>query len=327
MTATPLSGRQHTLRAGRYAAQVASVGATLRSLTADGRDLVVPFAAEEVRPRYRGATLAPWPNRVVDGRYAFGGSVHQLDLSEPERGHALHGLALWLDFELVDCSDAHVILAALIQPRPGYPWRIRIEVTYALAADGLSQTVRARNLTATAAPFGTGPHPYLVAGPGALDDWTLQLPAGAVLEVRADRLVPVGLRSVESDAARFDFRTPRRLGDVQIDHAFTALAADAQGRVSLRLTDPSGTGVQMSWGPDCPWVQIHTADLPGTPGRAEPSAAAEPPGEAGHRAGLAVEPMTCAPDAFNAARYRYDAGLAVLAPGRVLTASWRISAR
>ena len=61
------SGIQHALRAGDYEAVIASVGASLRSLTYDGRDLVVPFEADEVRPAYRGATLAPWPNRVVDG--------------------------------------------------------------------------------------------------------------------------------------------------------------------------------------------------------------------------------------------------------------------
>ena len=45
-----------------------------------------------------------------------------------------------------------------------------------------------------------------------------------------------------------------------------------------------------------------------------------------HRAGLAVEPMTCAPDAFNASSYDFDAGLRVIEPGASVTASWRLSA-
>ena len=94
MARTPLSGVQHAHRAAHgYEAVIASVGASLRSLTYEGRDLVVPFDADEVRPAYRGATLAPWPNRVVDGRYTFGGVEQQLPLTEPARGHALHGLA------------------------------------------------------------------------------------------------------------------------------------------------------------------------------------------------------------------------------------------
>src|SRR5918993_5311176 len=65
----PLSGRRVRLRAGDYQATIASIGASLRELTWQGRNLVVPFAEDEVRPAYRGAVLAPWPNRVVDGRY------------------------------------------------------------------------------------------------------------------------------------------------------------------------------------------------------------------------------------------------------------------
>ena len=91
---TLLSGTQHALRAGDYEAVIASVGASLRSLTYDGRDLTVPFDADEVRPSYRGATLAPWPNRIVDGKFTFAGVERQVALTEPARHHALHGLSL-----------------------------------------------------------------------------------------------------------------------------------------------------------------------------------------------------------------------------------------
>ncbi|MFT4215198.1 MAG: aldose 1-epimerase family protein [Microbacterium sp.] len=310
--------RSWTIRGGGYEASVASVGASLRALTyvdeSGVRDLVVPFAADEVRPAFRGATLAPWPNRIVDGRYVFGGVEHQSALTEPERGHALHGLVAWLDFDVVDAASDRVTLAATIVPQTGYPWRVRIDSAYRVDADGLTQTVTAINESPDAAPYGTGPHPYLVAGPGALDEWVLELPAAQVLEVTPDRLAPVGLRSVEVDAPRFDFRVPRPLGTVEIDHAFTGLHRDAHGVATARLTDPSGTGVAMTWDRACPWVQIHTADMPAAPGAP------------GHRAGLAVEPMTCAPDAFNAPRYDHDAGLLVLAPGARAAASWRIAA-
>ncbi|MFT3797301.1 aldose 1-epimerase family protein [Microbacterium sp.] len=303
---------QYTIRSGAYAAEVASVGASLRALTHDGRDLVVPFAADEVRPAYRGATLAPWPNRIVDGRYTFDGAEHRAALTEPERGHALHGLVAWADFGLVAQSGDRVTLATVIPPQTGYPWRVRVETTYTVDAAGLTQSVRATNESPDAAPFGTGPHPYLVAGPAPLDEWTFQLDAAEVLEVD-DRLAPVGLAAC---SGRFDWRAPRVLGAVELDHAFTGLGR-ADGIARARLTDPSGTGVELAWDASCPWVQVHTADLPTLP---------DGPGTPGHRAGLAVEPMTCAPDAFNAARYDYDAGLLVIAPGASVTASWRIAA-
>ena len=310
---TLLSGTQHALRAGDYEAVISSVGASLRSLTFDGRDLTVPFDADEVRPSYRGATLAPWPNRIVDGLYTFAGVERQVALTEPARHHALHGLGGWLDYEAIDKGPSHVTLSAAIVPQTGYPWRIVIETTFALDADGLTQTVKATNESPDAAPWGTGPHPYLVAGDGHVDDWILDLPAAEVLAVTPDRLSPIGLRPVDADEpARFDFREPRAIGAVEIDHAYTALNRDAGGSAIVRVTDSAGAGVQMAWDAACPWVQIHTSD--------------KGVGKPGHRTGLAVEPMTCAPDAFNADRYDYDAGLIVLEPGTSATASWRISA-
>lgn len=315
MTSALRSGTPFTIRFGGYAAEIASVGASLRALRHEGRDLVVPFDADEVRPGFRGAVLAPWPNRVVDGRYSFAGTEYQLALTEPQRGHALHGFAAWLDFEVTAQVDDSVTLEAVLVPQTSYPWRLRVETTYRLDDDGLTQTVRAVNEGADAAPFGTGPHPYLVAGPGALDTWTLELPARDVLEVTSERLSPVAVREAAThDPERFDWRTPRVLGAVEIDHAYTGLDRDADGLATVRVTDPSGTGVAITWDAACPWVQVHTADLPGGP--AQPF----------HRSGLAVEPMTCAPDAFNAARYGHDAGLTVLEPGAQSTASWRIAA-
>lgn len=318
MARTPASGTQHSIRAGDYEAVIASVGASLRSLThADrggaGRDLVVPFDADEVRPGFRGTTLAPWPNRVVDGRYSFGGADHELALTEPRRGHALHGLAAWLDYTVVDKGSSHVTLSAVIEPQVGYPWRVTVETTYALGPDGLTQTVTATNDGTSPVPWGTGPHPYLVAGASRLDGWTLELPASEVLTVTDDRLIPVGLRAVDADdPARFDFRVARPIGAAEIDHAFTGLTRDADGHAIVRVTDAAGRGVQLSWDSACGWVQIHTADIE--------------PGHPAHRIGLAVEPMTCAPDAFNAATYPFDTGLIQVAPGESSAASWRIAA-
>lgn len=302
--ARPRSGRQLTLSAHGYEAVVASVGASLRLLRFDGRDLVVPFEADEVRPGYRGATLAPWPNRIVDGRYTFAGVEHQLALTEPRRGQALHGLLAWTEFEDRLVLDDRIVLAAVIEPQTGYPFRVEVSVEYRLDRDGLQQTVTAHNLGADAAPWGTGPHPYLVAGDGRVDDWTLTLPASEVLTVTPDRLSPVAVEAVDRHP-EWDFRTPHRIADVFIDHAFTGLDRH-DGIAEVRLTSDAGTGVAIRFDERCPWVQVHTADTP-TPGT--------------HRIGLAVEPMTCPPDAFSS-----GIDLVVLEPGATHAASWRIAA-
>ncbi|MFB2579806.1 aldose 1-epimerase family protein [Herbiconiux sp. P15] len=302
----PLSGTRIDLEHGAYRASLAGVGASLRLLQHDGRDLVVPFEADEVRPAYRGVTLVPWPNRVVDGRYTFEGEERQLALTEPSRGHALHGLATWLEYTVTDRSVDSVVFRAEIPAQAGYPHRLAIEVEYRLDDDGLHQSVTAVNTGSTAAPYGTGPHPYLVAGPAPLEEWTLDLPAAEVLTVTPDRLIPLELVAVETEARGvFDFRTPRVLAETAIDHAYTGLTRDASGTATVRVTDASGSGVRMSFGEECGWVQIHTADLdPVRP-----------------RIGLAVEPMTCPPDAFNTGR-----DLILIQPGERATASWTISA-
>jgi len=300
----PLSGAQFTISHGEYFATIATVGASLRSLVFDGRDLVLPFRADEVRPFFRGAVLAPWPNRVVDGLYSFGGDDHILGLSEPARGHALHGLVGWASFEPVEVSAASVTLRTTIEAQVGYPYRLVIDVLYSLSDDGLYSSVTATNTGSDAAPFGTGPHPYLVAGPaGRVDDWTLALPANQVLEVTADRLIPTGLADVEG--SEFDFRSGRIIGDTFIDHAFSALDRDS-GIAEVRLTDSTGAGVAMRFDGACPWLQVHTADQPV---------------EAISRRGLAVEPMTCPPDAFNS-----GTDLIVIEPGASTTAGWTIAA-
>ncbi|WP_311245484.1 aldose 1-epimerase family protein [Microbacterium sp. WCS2018Hpa-23] len=304
--ARPRSGRQLRIAGHGYEAVIASIGASLRVLSFEGRDLVVPFDADEVRPGYRGTTLAPWPNRIVDGRYTFGGAEHQLALTEPARGQALHGLLAWAEFEDRLVLDDRVVLAAVIEPQAGYPFRVEVETEYRIDADGLHQTVTAHNLGADAAPWGTGPHPYLVAGPGGrVDDWTLTLPASEVLTVTDDRLSPVALEGV-AEHPQWDFRAARPIADVFIDHAFTGLAREG-GVAEVRVVTDAGTGVAMTFDERCPWVQVHTADNPEI--------------DAIHRIGLAVEPMTCPPDAFNS---RTD--LVVLEPGAAHAASWSISA-
>ncbi|MGW9628267.1 aldose 1-epimerase family protein [Microbacterium sp. NPDC055521] len=304
----PVSGRQLSIAGHGYEAVIASVGATLRTLTHEGRDLVVPFDVDDVRPNYRGATLAPWPNRVVDGRYSFGGAQHQLALTEPKRGHALHGLAAWLEFTDQVVEPDRVVLTAVIEPQLGYPFRVQVDVEYRLTTGGLTQVVTGRNLGADAAPWGTGPHPYLVASAplaGAVDAWTLSLPASEVLTVTDDRLSPIAVESVDRHP-QWDFRTPRTIGDTFIDHAFTGLVR-TDGLTAVELRSADGSGTALVWDEACPWVQIHTADTPAE--------------ETTHRVGLAVEPMTCAPDAFNS-----GAGLVAIEPGGRHAASWTIRA-
>lgn len=298
MRVIPLSGEQYALTSGAYSATIASVGATLRSLTFDGRDLVVPFAADEVRPSFRGATLAPWPNRVIDGLYSFDGEDFILSLSEPSRGHALHGLVAWQDFALVSQVSNRLAIATTIEAQVGYPFRIDVLVEFTLDDDGLHTRVTGTNTGKRVAPWGTGPHPYLVGGTGRVNDWTFELAATRVVTITDDRLLPVD--EIDVEGTPFDFRAARAIDDTFIDHAYTGLTQH-EARVSR-----GDSGVVMTWDSACPWVQVHTADRIDEP--------------LFSRIGLAVEPMTCPPDAYNS-----GVDLVKLQPGESSSAGWTIA--
>ncbi|OFI37319.1 galactose mutarotase [Arthrobacter sp. SW1] len=295
---------EFTLRAGGYLAVVTARAAALRVLQFGGRDLVVPFPAGGPIPDFRGIVASPWPNRIADGTYSFDGVEYRLPLNEADRACALHGLVFPLDWETVSRTESSVVLACEPEPVDGYPHRLRIEAGYSLTQDGLHCTVSATNLGGTAAPYGVCPHPYLVAGPAPLDEWILEIPADSFLDVSADRLLPVGTRPVAGHA--FDFRSARAIGATRIDHAFTDIAFDDGGRAGVLVRDPGGTGVGMSWDRSCRWLQIHTADK-------------LPP--AADRLGLAVEPMSCPPDAFNS-----GTDLVRLEAGATHRAAWTIFA-
>jgi aldose 1-epimerase len=299
-----VNGAELQLVSGDYTAAVVQRGATLRRLAFQGRDLVVPFDADAPIPAYRGIIAAPWPNRIADGTYRFAGVEHQLPINEPERETSLHGLAfdrLWT----IENSGADALsLSCEIVGAAGYPFHLRLHLDYKLDDAGLHTTVMANNVGDEAAPYGVCPHPYLLAGPAPLDEWTVAIPAGSFLEVTPDRLLPVATRTVVGH--QFDFRAPRAIGGTQIDHAFTDLEFDGGGRAQLIARDPGGTGVGMAWDRACPWLQVHTADKPAP---------------AANRLGLAVEPMTCPPDAFNSGQ-----DLVQLEPGSSHQAGWSIFA-
>ena len=293
MTALLPTGTQHVLRSDRVEAVVTQVGGGLRSLRVDGVDVVVPFPAEAPRPVFRGAVLAPWPNRVGHGRWTWDGRPQQLALTEPERGGALHGLVCHLPFSTLDESETAVSLRAVLWPQPGWPGLLELTVGYHLEGDGLTWTLDVRNLGDRRVPYGCSVHPYLLAS-GKLDDASLRLCAGTVLDVDPDSLLPTGRREVASTV--FDLAAGRELRGVVLDHAFTDVRADEDGTARAVLTGPDGAATVMEWDPVAlPWVQVCTADRP------EPHL---------HRAGLAVEPMTCPPDAL-----RSGTGLVHLAPG------------
>lgn len=277
------SGNQYVLHdpSSRATAIVTEVGATLRAFDVAGRDVVVPFSAEELCPAGHGAILAPWPNRLADGRYHWDGVSYQVPLTEIERGTALHGLVQWERWSLISATTTELVMGLDTVPVRGYPWQLDLVATYSLRGTELTIQVDATNTSATAAPYGIGFHPWLSPGAGSLDEAVLRL--DATQWVRPDeRLLPA---SVEDLPTEFDFRTPRTVGATDLDDAFVGATRDASGRSWIQLTgtDSRTAAVWMDESMDT-W-QVCSGDHIGAVSY--------------RRAGLAAEPMSCIADAFD----------------------------
>jgi len=277
----PPSGDQFEIAAGGYRAVVTESGGALRLLTYAGRALVDGFEEDQTSSGGRGQLLMPWPNRIRDGRYSFGGTEHQLALTEPKRGNASHGLARWAAWTVQEHTPHSVSLTYRLMAQTGFPWTLDLNVVYDLSADGLTVTQTATNTSEAAAPYASGAHPYLTVGAGPVDALELSMPAATRLLTDPERLLPTGREAV--DATPYDFRVPRPLRGVVLNDSFTDLARDARGVATTVLRDPgSGLGVVLWVDAHHPWLLLYTADdVPATARRS-----------------IAVEPMTAPPDAF-----------------------------
>lgn len=299
----PPSGNQYTIAAGQYAATVAEAGATIRALTHQGTPVLDGFPETAICDSARGQVLAPWPNRVAAGAYSFDGERRQLDLTEPAAGNAIHGLVRWDRWMIESVVADAVTLRHRLLPRPGYPHVLDLRISYALDAEGgLRVEVVATNAGDRAAPWGIGHHPYLKPGDvGTIRDCTLRLRARRYLDTDG-RGIPV--RDVEPAGTPYDFTSGRIIGDEPLDHAYGDLARDADGSARVALEAPDRGSVSVWLGAAYRWVQVFTGHTL-APAR--------------RFAALAIEPMSCPPNAFVTGR-----DLVYLEPGESWTGEWGV---
>ncbi len=296
------TGAQWTVRRGTDELVVVEFGGGIRTYTRGGVDVVAGFGADEMSVAGRGQQLIPWPNRLRDGKYAFAGTERQLALTEPAKHNASHGLVRWATWDLLDQTSSSITVGHRLHPQPGWSWVLELTTIYALGDDGLTVTTTAVNVSSEDAPFGYGAHPYLSIADTPVAEVELEVPADTYLETDPERQLPVSTHPVEGSA--YDFRTSRPIGDLALDTPFTDLGRGPDGRWSVTLRGLA-TGEVSLWGDEAyAWTQIFT-------GRAFPHTEGT--------TGIAVEPMTCPPDAFNS-----GTDLVVLRPEQAHTGSWGI---
>jgi len=295
----PASGDQYELVHGEQRAVVTEVGATLRSYTVGARDVIDGFEIDAHADGGRGQVLVPWPNRLRDGRYEWDGETQQLPLDEVALRNAIHGLVRWRNWRTLEREPERLKLGLHLFPQPGYPFTLALTIAFELGDLGLSVSTRAENVGARACPYGVGFHPYVKVG-ASVDTGTLSLPARSVLRLD-ERQLPVSWGPV--DGTDWDFREPRAIGALELDSCFGELERGGDGRARVKLAD-EGASVTVWLAEGFEYLMVYSGDTL-APAR--------------RRQGLAVEPMSCAPNAFQSGE-----GLIRLEPGQAHEAEWGI---
>ena len=297
LTWPPTTPRDAEVTAGAARLAVDLRGGGLRELAVGGWHVLDGYPSGTVPAGRRGGVLLPWPNRLRAGAWHWRGRDLQLDVVSPASPNAVHGLVTAQPWAVLAQRPAGVTVGAVVEPRAGYPFRLAAAIDYDLTPAQLTVTVRVRNAGDDDAPFGVGMHPYLHVGAdadGGLADAELTVPARTAMVV--DGGLPTG------DSRPFDGAVGR-IGDQQLDDPVTDLVRDDDGWARVRLRGPAGAlalAVDGAW----PWLQVYSGDT-------------LPPGQ--WRRSLAVEPMTCPPNAL-----ADGADLVVLPPGQAWSGTWTL---
>lgn len=298
------TGEQFEISARRSRAVVTEVGGGLLAFEVGGVPYVETFGAEAEPPLGCGQILFPWPNRVAGGRWALDGEQQRLEITEPARNNAIHGLVRGQRWDLLERDTSRVTLGTEAGVQPGWPYPLYTTVTYEVDNWGLRVTHQVRNHGERSVPFGLGAHPYPRPGHAGIADCDLHLAATSVQPLDEETMMPSGDRHAVGRTG-LDLRKGRLICDLSLDHAFTGVKAGKDGivRHSIVKPTPAPHGVELWAEKVFRWVQVFTADhFP-------------PP----RNFAVAIEPMTCPPDALNS-----GVDLINLAPGREWTGRWGI---
>lgn len=303
------------LACGQQRALVSPWGAALRRyylLEENGSetDIVWGYAGGAHKKGGQGDVLIPFPGRVADGRYSFDGQPFQLERNDKEGPNAIHGFVRNLPWTTQQADSESVAFEvqweAADYASRGYPFSLAVRVAYRLDRQGLICSFAVHNAGREAAPVGVGFHPYFTVGTALVDEAEARIPASGYLEFN-DRLAPTG-KVLDVKGTEWDFRERRRVGQRRFNHCYVGLARDADGMARATLEhQASGRRIEVEMDRSFSAIVVYTGD-----------AIVDAP-----RRALAIEPMTCATDAFNHPEW----GLKRLQPDETFTGRYLVTHR
>lgn len=276
-----------------------AVGGSLLDLSLRSPEGWLPLLRRAPEPLRRSSdaasfVMAPWSNRVRDGRFFFERREHRL--RHPEK-HAIHGDVRdrpWA-VRAQGAAELRLALDAGALPDLNFPFPFAAEQRLALRAARFEQELRLLNTGSTRMPAGGGFHPYFLHALGDAKE-------EARLETRLGGVYP-GETPLPSGPPR---RLPPELDHGRLrpvarglDHCFS----EWSGRALLEWP-ASGVRARIEANPPLRHLVLYT-----------------PPDQPF----FALEPVSHAIDGFNLlAAGQPGTGVAVLEPGAALVLGWSL---
>jgi aldose 1-epimerase len=279
---------------------VPEVGGSLTDWSARLAGEWVPILRRAREPLARSSagasfTLAPWSNRLRDGRFRFQGRIHQLRGAEK---HAIHGDVRDRPWRLTRHEPTEALLEFRSRdvPDPNFPFPFDARVRYVLDGRMLVTGLELSNAGTEPMPAGGGFHPYFNRALGGRDENVeLRFDVSGVYPA-GDPPLPTGPPVALPPAQDFSRRRPL---DVALDHCFSGW--DGAAELYWPASDVS---VRMQANEALSHLILYS-----------------PPGEPF----FALEPVANANDGFNlAAAGQPGTGVVVLEPGRSLALEFRL---
>ncbi len=305
MTSKYPSGIQYELNYKNQKVILVQVGGGIRSYSIANNEILDTYPIDEMSHHSQGQILSPWPNRIKDGKYCFDEKRYQLDINEVNKNTAIHGLVRWRNWDGVKIKSNVIKMTHVLLPSPGYPFSLYFEITYHLGDNGLKINTKVTNIGSCPAPFGIGYHPYLKinSNDNNIDECFLQSP-GTTRLISDSSSIPISKKDLDKD--EFDFRDEKQIAKLKLDTCFTNLKRDTTGLANVYLSDKTKKKKIRLWmDSSYEFLMLFSGDTFSIDKQ---------------RKSLAIEPMSCAPNAFQS-----GLGLITLIPNDTFKGNWGIS--
>jgi aldose 1-epimerase len=225
-----------TLRSGPWQAALrAEVGGSLASLTFDGTEVLRTMAEGSASPLDAACfPLAPYCNRIRDGRFRFDEHEVALPANFPPERHSIHGLSWQRPWRVESEARNKCVIVDEYDGDGPWPWAYRAEQRVRLGDKGCAVTLVLTNRDATPMPAGIGLHPYFRRG----TEPRLRFAADQVL-LSDPELLPTGVSALPSHFA--DFAAGAALPGETVDHCFAGWSGevvieDERGTIAISAT-------------------------------------------------------------------------------------------